>query len=129
MQVQYRQPGFISPLGCTFLDELSTDERFMYEQPLKHFESVCIVSTFEDALLVFPFVVNEESANKLKRIHSYVRQLSIGQLAEELLYKASMDKKDSMEASRLLLEILNSSGSSEKEIERLTMNFKMVDKG
>ena len=123
-QVQYRIPGFLSPLAQSLLEELG-DAGSFFEQPLKQFESACVVSTFEESLLVFPFKIEDELKPKLKRLHAYVRRVSIGQVAEELLHKASTDKKDSLEAARLLIDIINSEGEVNKE--KLIYNFKVVE--
>lgn len=123
MQVQYRFAGFHSPLGRVFLSELEEGDLLLFSEPLKQFESACLLATLEDALLVFPFRVEEVHLPKLERIHKYIRQIAIGQIAEELLFRSSTAAKDSLPAAQLMLESMIKGELSENDLsERLTVN-------
>jgi len=88
----------ISHKGDYFLKSLEENERKELEPFIKNFELSCILSSFEEALLVIPFDVEKHNAG-LQAIHNYIRQLIIARLGEKMLfdavYKTDKSSKDS----------------------------------
>ena len=122
MQVQYRIPGHISTLGELFLTEVGESAAKFYREPLKRFESCALISSFESSLLVFPFVIPEEHKEKLKCVFEYNRQIALGQIAEELLFKSSTTNRDSLEATQIMLETLVKGSVLQPDKNKLVIN-------
>ena len=92
----------ISHRGDRFLKSLDNEEREELKPFLKNFELSCILSSFEESLLVIPFDV-EKHHKGLQSIHNYIRQLIISKLGEKMLFNAVYKTDKSSEADAAVL--------------------------
>jgi len=94
----------ISHRGDRFLKSLDDKEREELEPFVKNFELSCILSSFQESLLVIPFDVDKHHV-ELQSIHNYIRQLIISKLGEKMLYDAVYKTdKSSKESAEVLIK-------------------------
>jgi len=97
-----------------FLKTLKNEkERKAFHPFMRDFELCCILSDFDEAILLIPFDI-EKYKDGLLKVHSYIRQKIIAKLSEKLLVNAVFkEDKESQDSINLLLKrISGDSGSS-----------------
>jgi uncharacterized protein YktA (UPF0223 family) len=73
---------------------------------LKNFEMSSVLSEFNDAILAFPFDV-EEHKEDLERLYKYVRQVVLSKLSQKLLVSSYYkEEKESTDAISMLVDRL-----------------------
>lgn len=87
-----------------FLESLSEGDADKFGPYLSIFESSCILSSFDEALMVIPFDVEDEALlHGLRKIHGFIRQTIVAKLGEKLLVNAVYKNDGSSKESASVL--------------------------
>ncbi len=127
--VAYRQAGITSRHGEALLSQWfgeninkASKDKWLAYFPI--FESSCIVSSFETALLSFPFDIPEECVEDLERVYNHIRSTVLGEIGENVRnVSGKANDKNSANSAKLLLEIMLNSTMPQQDIERLVINL------
>jgi len=123
----------ISHRSKFFLRSMERDARKKIKPYIKNFELSCILSSFEESLLVIPFETKEYEIG-LKTIYDYIRQLIIARLGEKMLFEAVYkDGKESKNAASVLVQRITDDPTEDgsggfDQVPEININFKSPDK-
>lgn len=106
-----------------FIESLpNKKEKEIFSPFMRDFEMSSVLGEFKDAMLMFPFDVDEKYTEQLERIYNYVRQVVLSKLSQKMLVSSYYkNDKNSQESIGALVERLSgksdgSAGQTPKKI-------------